>query len=161
MVSSISRGSIGGSGDYSNIVGMSGSNGIMDGESSSDLSDSVSIRISFSFGLTLAVVSGISISKVGISVDGRGSNNTGVSIGSGSSNNLVGITKMSNTSITKMSNTSISKMSNTGVSNTSYNTTVGESSCDLANSVGISFTVGLDSSHAQKDKCKSSHLDYC
>merc|ERR1711892_545114 len=106
----------------------------MDGESSSDLSDSVSISIGISFGLslTLAVVSGIS--------------------------------KVSNTSmssISKMSNTSISKMSNTGVSNTSYNTTVGESSCDLANSVGISLTVGFDSGHAQKDKCKSSHLDYC
>merc|ERR1711892_758261 len=129
-VSSISRGSIGGSGDYSNIVGMSGSNGVMDGESSSDLSDSVSIsiRVSFCLSLTLAVVSGISVSKTGVSVDSRGSNNTGVSIGSGSSTNLVGISKMSNTSI--------SKMSNPGVSNTSYNTTVGESSCDLANSVG-------------------------
>merc|ERR1711892_1461660 len=105
MVSSISRGSIGGSGDYSNIVGMSGSNGVMDGESSSNLSDSVSIsiRISFCLSLTLAVVSGISVSKSGVSVDSRRSNNTRVSIGSGSSNNLVGITKMSNTSVSNMS----------------------------------------------------------
>ena len=61
----------------------------MDGESSSDLSDSVSIsiRISFGLSLTLAVVSGISVSKIGVSADSRGSNNTRVSIGSGSSNN--------------------------------------------------------------------------
>merc|ERR1711892_129278 len=139
----------------------------MDGESSSDLSDSVSISISIgiSFGLTLAVVSGISVSKSGVSVDSRRSNNTGVSIGSGSSNNLVGITKMSNTSVSKMSNTSIAQVSNTSVSNvssigtvanstesadntvriinTSYNTPVGESSCDLANSVGISLSLSL------------------
>merc|ERR1712128_174140 len=171
-VSSISWGSIGGSGNYSNIVGMSGSNGVMDGESSSDLSDSVSISISISFSisLTLAVVSGISVSKSGVSADCRGSNNTGVSIGSGSSNNLVGIAKVSNTSISKMSNTSISNMSSIGtvangpksadntvrIVNTSHNTTVGESSCNLANSVGISLS--FDSGHAQKDKCKSSHL---
>merc|ERR1711892_419476 len=165
---------------------MSGSNGVMDGETSSDLSDSVSISfsigISFGLGLTLAVVSGISVSKSGVSVDSRGSNNTGVSIGSGSSNNLVGITKMSNTSITTMSNTSISKMSNTSISNmssigtvanstksadntvrivnTSHNTTIGESCCNLANSAGISLSLSLDSGHAQKDKCKSSHLGF-
>merc|ERR1712128_421224 len=177
-VSSISRGSIGSSGDYSNIVGMSGSNGVMDGESSSDLSDSVSISISISFSisLTLAVVSGISVSKSGVSADCRGSNNTGVSIGSGSSNNLVGIAKVSNTSISKMSNTSISNMSSIGtvangtksadntvrIVNTSHNTTVGESPCDLSNSVGISISLSLsfDSGHAQKDKCKSSHLGF-
>merc|ERR1711892_574647 len=182
IVSSISRGSIGSSGDYSNIVGMSGSNGVMDGESSSDLSDSVSISIGISFGfsLTLAVVSSISVSKTGVSADSRGSNNTGVSIGSGSSNNLVGIAKVSNTSISKMPNTSISKMSNTSISNmssigtvangtesadntvrivnTSHNTPVGESSCYLSNSVGISLS--FDSGHAQKDKCKSSHLGF-
>merc|ERR1712123_524593 len=166
MVSSISRGSISGSGDYSNIVGMSGSNGVMDGESSSDLSDSVSIsiRICFCLSLTLAVVSGISVSKVGVSVDSR------------SSNNLVGIAKVSNTSISKMSNTSVSNMPSIGtvangtestdntvrIVNTSHNTTVGESSCDLSNSVGISLSISLslslDSGHAQKDKCKSSHL---
>merc|ERR1712128_12636 len=163
-VSSISRGSISGSGDYSNIVGMSGSNGVMDGESSSNLSDSVSIsiRISFGLSLTLAVVSGISVSKTGVSVDSRGSNN------------LVGIAKVSNTSISKMSNTSISNMSSIGsvangtesadntvrIVNTSHNPTVGESSCYLSNSVGISLSLGLsfDSGHAQKDKCKSSHL---
>merc|ERR1711892_300906 len=163
---------------------MSGSNGVMDGESSSDLSDSISIsvRVSFCLSLTLAVVPGISVSKTGVSADSRGSYNTGVSIGSRSSDNLVGITKMSNTSITKMSNTSISKMSNTSISNvssigtvanstesadntvrivyTSHHTTVGESSCNLANSVGISLSLSLsfDSGHAQKDKCKSSHL---
>merc|ERR1712106_1221248 len=140
---------------------MSGSNGVMDGESSSDLSDSVSISISFSLSLTLAIVSGISVSMAGVSADSRGSNNTGVSIGSRSRNNLVGIAKMSNTSITKMSNTSVSSMSSIGtvanstesadntvrIVNTSHNTTVGESSCDLSNSVGISLTVSLDSGH--------------
>merc|ERR1712123_129322 len=144
---------------------MSGSNGVMDGETSSDLSDSVSIsiRISFCLSLTLAVVSGISVSKSGVSADSRGSDNTGVSIGSGSSNNLVGITKMSNTSITKMSNTSIAKVSNTSISNvssigtvanstesanntvrivnTSHNIAVSEPSCNLANSVGISLSL--------------------
>merc|ERR1712106_296665 len=131
----------------------------MDGESSSDLSDSVSISIRISFGLSLTMT--------GVSVDSRGSNNTGVSIGSGSSNNLVGITKMSNTSISKLSNTSIYNMSSIGtvangtksayntigIVNTSHNTTVGESSCDLANSVGISLSLSLslDSGHAQKD----------
>merc|ERR1712123_156786 len=169
MVSSISRGSIGGSGDYSNIVGMSGSNGVMDGESSSDLSNSVSIsiRISFCLSLTLAVVSGISVTKSGVSADSRGSNNTGESIGSWSSNNLVGISKMSNTSISNMSsigtvaNGTESADNTVRIVNTSHNTTVGESSCYLSNSVGISLSLGLDSGHAQKDKCKSSHLDYC
>merc|ERR1711892_3188 len=104
----------------------------MDGETSSDLSDSVSISISIgiSFGLTLAVVSGISVSKSGVSVDSRRSNNTGVSIGSGSSNNLVGITKMSDTSITNMSsigtvaNGTKSADNTVRIVNTSHNTTV-------------------------------------
>merc|ERR1712123_309023 len=138
----------------------------MDGESSSDLSDSVSISIGISLclSLTLAVVSGISVSKSGVSVDSRGGNNTGVSIGSGSSNYLVGISKMSNTSIAKMSNTSVSNISSIGtvangtesanntvrIVNTSHNTTVGESGCDLSNSVGISLSLSLDSGHAQK-----------
>merc|ERR1712106_578621 len=111
----------------------------MDGETSSDLSDSVSIsiRISFCLSLTLAVVSGISVSKSGVSANSRGSNNTGVTIGSGSRNNLVGITKMSNASIAKMSNTSVSNVSSIGtvangtesanntvrIVNTSHNTT--------------------------------------
>merc|ERR1712123_224581 len=168
MVSSISRSSIGGSGDYSNIVGMSGSNGVMDGESSSDLSDSISIsvRVSFCLSLTLAVVSGISVSKTGVSADSRGSYNTGVSIGSRSSDNLVSITKMSNTSISNVSsigtvaNSTESADNTVRIVNTSHNTTVGESSGNLSNSVGISLSLSLsfDSGHAQKDKCKSSHL---
>merc|ERR1711892_1230489 len=140
----------------------------MDGESSSDLSDSVSISIGISFGLslTLAVVSGISVSKSGVSVNSRGSNNTGVSIGSGSSNNLVGITKMSDTCISNMSsigtvaNSTESADNTVRIVNTSHNTTVGESSGNLSNSVGISLSLSLsfDSGHAQKDKCKSSHF---
>merc|ERR1711892_1136205 len=105
----------------------------MDGESSSDLSDSVSISIGISLclSLTLAVVSGISVSKSGVSVDSRGGNNTGVSIGSGSSNNLVGITKVSNTGISNMSsigtvaNGTESADNTVRIINTSHNTTVG------------------------------------
>merc|ERR1712106_671053 len=138
----------------------------MDGETSSDLSDSVSIsiRINFCLSLTLAVVSGISVSKSGVSANSRGSNNTGVTIGSGSRNNLVGITKMSNTSMSNVSsigtvaNGTESANNTVRIVNTGHNTTVGESSCNLANSVGISINLSLsfDSGHAQKDKCKSS-----
>merc|ERR1712106_73645 len=125
---------MGGSGDYSNIVGMSGSNGVMDG------------------------VSSISVSKSGVSMDSRGSNNTRVSVGSWSSNNLVSITKMSNTSVSNMSsigtvaNCTESADNTIRIVNTSYNTTVGESSGDLSNSVGISLSLSLsfDSGHAQK-----------
>merc|ERR1712123_93493 len=110
---------------------MSGSNGVMDGESSSDLSDSISIsvRVSFCLSLTLAVVSGISVSKTGVSADSRGSYNTGVSIGSRSSDNLVGITKMSNTGISNVSsigtvaNSTESADNTVRIVNTSHNTT--------------------------------------
>merc|ERR1712123_462879 len=104
---------------------MSGSNGVMDGESSSDLSDSISIsvRVSFCLSLTLAVVSGISVSKTGVSADSRGSYNTGVSIGSRSSDNLVGITKMS--SIGTVANSTESADNTVRIVNTSHNTTVG------------------------------------
>merc|ERR1711892_642277 len=74
------------SGDNSGIVGMSGSVGVMEGESSTGLTDGISISISISFSLTLAIMSSISVSK---------SSKTGVSES--------GITNMSN-----MSNTGIS-----------------------------------------------------
>ena len=85
----------------------------------------------------------------------RRSNNTGVSIGSGGSNNLVSISKMSNTSTSNM--TCISMVANgtksanntVGIVNTSYNTAIGESRCNLADGVGI--TVSFDSGEGQKD----------
>merc|ERR1711892_51926 len=84
------------SGDNSSIVGMSGSVGVMEGESSTDLTDGISISISFSLSLTLAVMSSISVSK---------SSKTGVSMSSK--------TGVSESSITNMSN--MSNMSNTGI----------------------------------------------
>merc|ERR1712212_941246 len=56
--------------------------------------------------------------------------------------------------ITKSTNTTHQTMA---IVNTSYNTSVGVSSCDLANGVGI--TVSIDSSERQDDKDKSSHDD--
>ena len=114
-------------------------------------------------------------------MDGRRSNSTRVSVGSRGSNDLVSISKMSNTSVSNMASigtvTNGTKSANNTVRivNTSYNTAIGESRCNLANSVGI--TVSFDSGEGQKDlgerklqfpnlnqgdetyKCKSSHLD--
>merc|ERR1711915_118495 len=75
-VSVVDRGGVGGSGHNSNIVGVSSSIGIVDGESSSDLSNGVSISIRVSLALAIVVSS--------ISVDSWGSvsMNTRVSIGS-------------------------------------------------------------------------------
>ena len=88
-------------------------------------------------------------------MDGRRSNNTGVSIGSGGSNNLVSISKMSNTSISNMAsigtvaNGTKSANNTVRIVNTSYNTAIGESRCNLADGVGI--TVSFDSGEGQKD----------
>merc|ERR1719369_193257 len=102
-VSVVDRGGVGGSGHNSNIVGVSSSIGIVDRESSSHLSNGVSISIRVS--LTLAiVVSSISVDSCGgnnTGVHGRSSNNSRVS--SRSSNNMVSVTKVSNTSIANMS----------------------------------------------------------
>merc|ERR1719153_1713571 len=112
-VSVVDRGGVGGSGHNTNIVGVSSSIGIVDGESSSDLSNGVSIRVS----LTLAiVVSSISVDSCGgnnTGVHGRSSNNSRVS--SRSSNNMVSVAKVSNTSIANMSSIGT-------VTNSSYTT---------------------------------------
>merc|ERR1719357_903046 len=92
-VSVVDRGGVGGSGHNTNIVGGSSSIGIVDRESSSDLSNGVSISIRVS--LTLAIV----VSS--ISMDSCGGNNSRVS--SRSSNNMVSVAKVSNTSIANMS----------------------------------------------------------
>merc|ERR550519_1786873 len=57
-------------------------------------------------------------------------------------------------SITKSTDTTHQTMA---IVNTSYNTSIGVSSCNLANGVGI--TVSIDSSKGQDDKYKSSHDD--
>merc|ERR1719187_2188238 len=118
----------------SNIVGVSSSIGIVDWESSSDLTDGVSISIRVSLSLTLA------IEVSGVSVDGGGWDNTGVNrgsrnnsgVGSGGSNNMVSVV------------------------NTSHDTSEGASSSDLTNGVGVTVSEG---SGGQEDKCESSHLD--
>merc|ERR1711970_331692 len=151
--------SIGGSSYNSNIVGMSSGISVSNWESSSDLSDGVSISFRLGLSLTLSiVVPGISVGRGGVSMDSRG-----VTVGRGSSNHMVGIAKMSNTSIPNMSSIGTvadgpDTTNNTvRVVNTSYNTTMGESRCDLTNGVGV--TVSIDGGNGQKDKCESSHLD--
>merc|ERR1711970_741209 len=153
--------SIGGSSYNSNIVGMSSGISVSNWESSSDLSDGVSISISLRLSLSLTlsvVVPSISVGRGGVSMDRRG-----VTVGRGSSNHMVGIAKMSNTSIPNMSGIGTvadgpDTTNNTvRVVNTSYNTTMGESRCDLTNGVGV--TVSIDGGNGQKDKCESFHLD--
>merc|ERR1711936_126123 len=56
--------------------------------------------------------------------------------------------------ITKSTHTTHQTMA---IVNTSYNTSVGVSSCNLANGVGV--TVSIDSSKRQDDKDNSSHDD--
>jgi len=158
-VSSVDRGRVGGAGHNSNIVGVSSSIGIVDWESSSDLTDGVSISIRVSLSLTLA------IEVSGVSVDGGGWDNTGVDrgsrnnsgVGSGGSNNMVSIAKVSNTSIANMSSIGSDTANNTiRVVDTSHDTSRGASSCDLTNGVGVTVSEG---SGGQEDKCESSHLD--
>merc|ERR1711936_955036 len=133
-MSSIDRGRVGCTSDYSNIVRMSSGISISNWKSSSYLSNCVCLRICFSF--TLAVVSSISIVSIGCC-----------------------ITKMTSissvhTTVTKSFDTTHKTMA---IINTSYNTSRGVSSCNLANSVGI--TVSIDSSQGQEDCDKSSHDD--
>merc|ERR1719376_1110862 len=145
-VSVVDRGGVGGSDHNTDIVGVSSSIGIVDGETSSDLSNGVSISIRVS--LTLAIV----VSS--ISVDSCGGNNTGVHgwssnnsrVSSRSSNNMVSVTKVSNTSIANMS--SIGTVTNS--SYTSYNSSMGKARCNLPDSVGV--TVSNHGSSGQKDK---------
>merc|ERR1712183_1185112 len=75
-VSVVDRGGVGGSGHNTNIVGVSSSIGVVDGESNSDLSNGVSISIRVS--LTLAIV----VSSISVDSWGSISMNTRVSIGS-------------------------------------------------------------------------------
>merc|ERR1712013_267470 len=62
-VSMVDRGRVGGSSHNTNIVGVSSSIGVVDGEPSSNLSNGVGIGIRFSLSFTLAIVVP-SISKV-------------------------------------------------------------------------------------------------
>merc|ERR550519_1259784 len=138
-ITSIDRSRVGCASDHSNIVRMSSGISISNWKSCSNLSNGVSIRVSLS--LTLAVVSGISI----------------VSIGNRSSiSKVASISKMAtiHSTITKSTDNTHQTMA---IVNTSYNTSVGVSSCNLANGVGV--TVSIDSSERQDDKDKSSHDD--
>merc|ERR1719369_797558 len=161
-VSVVDRGGVGGSGHNSNIVGVSSSIGIVDGESSSDLSNGVSISIRVSLALAI-VVSSISVDSCGgnnTGVHGRSSNNSRVS---SRSSNMVSVAKMSNTSIANMSSIgTVTNSSNTTdnsirIVNTSYYSSIGKARCNLPDSVGV--TVSNHGSSGQKDKCKSSHFD--
>jgi len=130
-VSVVNRGRVGGSSHNTNIVGVSSSIGVVDGETSSNLSNSVGISIRVS--LTLAiVVPSISMDRCGrnnAGVHGRSSNNSRVS--SRSSHYMVSIAKVSNTSISNMSSIgTVTNSSNTTdntirVVNTSYYSSMG------------------------------------
>jgi len=130
-VSVVERGRVGGSSHNTNIVGVSSSIGVVDGETSSNLSNSVGISIRVS--LTLAiVVPSISMDRCGrnnAGVHGRSSNNSRVS--SRSSHYMVSIAKVSNTSISNMSSIgTVTNSSNTTdntirVVNTSYYSSMG------------------------------------
>jgi len=130
-VSVVERGRVGGSSHNTNIVGVSSSIGVVDGESSSNLSNGVGISIRVS--LTLAiVVPSISMDRCGrnnAGVHGRSSNNSRVS--SRSSHYMVSIAKVSNTSISNMSSIgTVTNSSNTTdntirVVNTSYYSSMG------------------------------------
>merc|ERR1719452_42231 len=126
-ISSIGRGSIGGSSDNSNIVGMTSSDGIDNRETMCNLSNGVGIRISFSFTLAISVVV-----KSGITIGNRGSS----------------ISKISDTSISSMS--SISSIGRGSIGGSSDNSNIvgtarsigignGESIIYLSNGVGISI----------------------
>merc|ERR1739838_1022007 len=142
-IPSIGRGSVCGTGDYSDIVRMAGSIGVSNRKTMGDLADSVSIRVSIS--LTLAIVSGISQTR--ISIGNRGGNSVS-SISKVSNTSISSIAKMSNTSIPSIStvtNGTQSLHKTVAIVHTSYNTTIGVSRCDLADGVGIGITVSLDS----------------
>merc|ERR1711931_245749 len=142
----VDRGGVGGSSDNSNIVGVSSSIGIVDRETSSDLSNGVGISIRVS--LTLAIV------VSGVSVDSCGGKNAGVHGGSSNysrvssrgSNNMVSVSEVSNTSISNMSSIgTVSNSSNTTdntirVINTSYYTSIGQARCNLSNGVGVTVS---------------------
>merc|ERR1719187_2926246 len=156
-VSVVGRGGVGGSGHNTNIVGVSSSIGIVDGKTSSNLSNGVSISIRVSITLAI-VVSSISVDSCGgnnTGVHGRSSNNSRVS--SRSSNNMVSVSKVSNTSIGTVTNSSYTTNNTIRIVNTSYYSSMGKARCNLSDSVGV--TVSNHGGSGQKDKCKSSHLD--
>merc|ERR1712098_974725 len=140
-VSSVDRGRV--AGHNSDIVGVSSGISVVDWESSSDLSNGVSISIRVSLSLTLAiVVSGVSVDGGGwdnAGVDGGSSNNSRV--GSRGSNNMVSVAKVSNTSIANMSsigtvtNGSDTANNTVRVVDTSHDTSKGASSSNLTNGV--------------------------
>merc|ERR1712123_267652 len=123
-ISGIGWGSVSGTGDYSNIVRVASGLGISDRKSMGNLANSVSIRVSLS--LTLAIVT--SISQTRISISNRGGNS------------MSSIAKMSDTSIASIgtvTNGTKSLHKTIAIVHTSYNTAIGVSRCDLANSVCI------------------------
>merc|ERR1719493_247227 len=116
-----------------------------------NLSDGVSISISFS--LTLAIV--VSISSIGRV--GRGSIGMG-SIGSrdvGSDRGRYSIRGSNRGRGSTVGNGTISTHNTIAVVYTSDDSTAGKSRCNLADGVGI--TVSLDSSKGQKNKGEGSH----
>merc|ERR1711970_1516353 len=133
-MSCIDRSRVGSTSNYANIVRMSSGISISNWKSSSYLSNGVRLRICFSF--TLAIVSSISIVSIGCCIS-----------------KMTSISSI-HTTVTKSPNTTHKTMA---IINTSYDTSIGVSSCDLANSVGI--TVSIDSSQGQEDYDKSSHDD--
>merc|ERR1712013_970609 len=128
-VSVVDRGRVGGSSHNTNIVGVSSSIGVVDGEPSSNLSNGVGIGISFTLAIVVPSISMDRCGRNNARVDGRSSNNSRVS--SRSSHYMVSISKVSNTSISNMSSIgTVTNSSNTTdntirVVNTSYYTTMG------------------------------------
>merc|ERR1719206_1428542 len=114
-VSVVDRGRVGCSSHNTNIVGVSRSIGIVDGEPSSNLSNGVGIGIRVS--LTLAIV------VPSISMDGWGRNNAGVDGRSSNNSRVSSRSSYNMVSISKVSNTSISNMSSIGTVTNSSNTT--------------------------------------
>merc|ERR1739838_477023 len=110
------------------------------GVSSCNLANGVGISIRISFTLSKSVVS-----KTGITIGDRGSSISNMS--NASIANTSSITNMS--SISTVANGSESLHKTIAIVNTSYNTAIGASSCDLANGVGISITVSIDSGQGQ------------
>merc|ERR1712055_810349 len=117
----VDGGGVGSSGYNSNIVGVSSSIGIVDGETSSDLSNGVSISIRVS--LTLAIV----VSSISMNGWGGISMNTRVSIGS--------------MGIGRSSIGSVSVVDRGGVGGSGHN----------SNIVGVSSSIGIVDGESSSD----------
>merc|ERR1712013_379164 len=128
-VSVVDRGRVGCSSHNTNIVGVSSSIGVVDGEPSSNLSNGVGIGLRFTLAIVVPSISMDRCGRNNAGVDGRSSNNSRVS--SRSSHYMVSISEVSNTSISNMSSIgTVTNSSNTTdntirVVNTSYYTTMG------------------------------------